>query len=139
MFDWLDSHKGLAGTLSAISLGVFVLSLFLVPTLVARIPADYFMRRRPASGSFAAHHPALRWTLRILKNVAGVVIILAGLAMLALPGQGILTVLIGIPLLDFPGKRRLELAIVCRKTVRKTIDWMRKKKGAPPMELPREC
>ena len=37
---------------------------------------------------------------------------LVGVAMLALPGQGLLTMLVGIMLMNFPGKFRLEQALI---------------------------
>ena len=46
----------------------------------------------------------LMWGLR---NAVGLVLVTAGLAMLVLPGQGIITLLVGIILMDFPGKHRL--------------------------------
>ena len=61
---------------------------------------------------------------------------LAGIAMLALPGQGILTILVGITLLNFPGKRRLELRIVRQRRVLRAINWMRAKAKRPPLVLP---
>jgi hypothetical protein len=56
--------------------------------------------------------------------------------MLVLPGQGILTILIGISLLEFPGKRRLELAIVKRSSIRRAIDRIRQRSGTEPLNLP---
>jgi hypothetical protein len=41
------------------------------------------------------------------KNALGVLFYLSGLAMLILPGQGLLTIFIGLVLLDFPRKRVL--------------------------------
>jgi hypothetical protein len=68
--------------------------------------------------------------------VLGAVFLLAGLAMLFTPGQGLLTILMGIMLLNFPGKQRLELAIVRRPAVLKSINWVRGRAGRPPLQLP---
>ncbi|REJ76825.1 MAG: hypothetical protein DWQ29_15470 [Planctomycetota bacterium] len=83
-------------------------------------------------------HPVLRWTVRVLKNLLGVFLVLAGLAMSvpAVPGQGLLTILIGITLLDLPGKRKMELAIVRRKRVLRAINWIRAKAGRAALEIP---
>ena len=70
------------------------------------------------------------------KNVAGVILVVLGIAMLILPGQGILTVLVGIGLLDFPGKRRLELWLVRLPGVLKAIHWLRRRRHRPPLEVP---
>ena len=74
--------------------------------------------------------------VRITKNLVGVLLVLVGLAMLVLPGQGILTILIGISLLEFPGKHRLELAIVKRSSIRRAIDRIRQRSGTEPLNLP---
>jgi len=67
--------------------------------------------------------------LLIGKNLLGCVIIVAGIVMLVLPGQGILTILAGIMLLDFPGKYRLLRWIVARPQVLRTLNWLRRRAG----------
>ncbi|MFB3064894.1 MAG: PGPGW domain-containing protein [Planctomycetota bacterium] len=57
------------------------------------------------------------------KNLLAVVLVVAGVAMLFLPGQGILTILVGLGLLSVPGKRKLELWIVRRPAVLRAIQW----------------
>ena len=59
----------------------------------------------------------------------------AGIAMLLLPGQGVLTILIGIMLLDFPGKRSLEFWIIRQRGVLKAANWIRRKSNHPPLEV----
>ncbi len=79
------------------------------------------------------HHPVLRLVGHVVKNLVGVVFLLAGFAMLFLPGQGILTMLIGLSLLDFPGKRRLEGKLIGQPSVLRAINSMREKFGKPPL------
>jgi hypothetical protein len=43
--------------------------------------------------------------------------------------------LIGISLLDFPGKRRLERRIAMHRHVRRSIDWIRQRRGRPPLRF----
>ena len=71
-----------------------------------------------------------------LKNLAGLGIVVLGVAMLLLPGQGILTILIGLTLLDFPGKRRLEIWFVRRSSILNGINRIRKKARREPLMLP---
>jgi len=78
-------------------------------------------------------HPVLRFAALILKNILGVIFVIAGIAMLILPGQGVLTILIGISLMDFPGKRRFEARIVGQRTVLNVINSLRTKFGKPPL------
>jgi hypothetical protein len=73
---------------------------------------------------------------RLGKNLLGILIVLAGVAMLLLPGQGILTILIGLMLLDLPGKRRLERRLVQQPSVWRAINWMRAKAHKPALEWP---
>ncbi len=63
-------------------------------------------------------------------------LLLAGLAMMVLPGQGIVTVLVALTLLNFPGKRRLELRIIGQRQVYQVVNWIRERAGQPPLILP---
>ena len=136
MLDWLRENETLLWWLGIGSVVTFVGSLLLVPWLAARIPADYFMpRNRPAS-RLRQQHPALRLVLAILRNVLGILILLAGVAMLVLPGQGLLTIIIGLMLIDFPGKYRLEQWAIRQGPVHKSINWLRAKARREPLQLP---
>jgi hypothetical protein len=108
---------------------MFVASLLFVPWLVSRLTADYFIRHRRQVEERRQFHPVLAFILWFLRNVAGVVLLVAGIAMLVLPGQGILTLLIGISLMDFPGKHRLLESFVQLRQVRKSLNWIRRKAG----------
>ena len=72
------------------------------------------------------------------KTISLVLFVIAGITMLALPGQGILTILIGISLMNFPGKRKLELRIIGQHTIYKAVNWIRAKAHKPPLQLPPE-
>ena len=112
----------------------FIGSLIAIPLILVRLPADYFDTRTPRHW-MKDHHPMLRLLGLVLKNVIGVVFLLAGVAMLFLPGQGLLTMLIGISLMDFPKKRELEAKMVGQPTVLGVINSMRQKFGKPPLTL----
>ncbi|MDO9516370.1 MAG: PGPGW domain-containing protein, partial [Syntrophales bacterium] len=73
----------------------------------------------------------------IVKNLAGVVFVVAGIVMLFMPGQGILTILIGVMLMNFPGKRLLELRTISQPSVLGAINWVRARSQRPPLALPR--
>ena len=136
MFPWLHGHEAVLWWMGALSVAAFVGTLIALPILVARIPADYFRRDR----RYARHHHAQSTVPRVLglllKNLLGVVLILAGVAMLLLPGQGILTILIGLMLMNFPGKRALERCLVQQPSVLRAINWMRAKAHQPALEVP---
>lgn len=131
---WLEEHEALLWSLTVISVVMFVGTLFLMPVLIARLPADYFVRRPVRD--WPGRRPAVHVLLVLLKNVLGAVLLTAGLAMLVLPGQGLLTMLVGILLLDFPGKRRLERWLIRHKPLLRAANWIRARRGRPPLELP---
>ena len=133
MLEILLSKEVLIG-LSVFSVVCFVGSLITIPFILVRLPANYFEESYPRSW-FRNHHPVLRVLAHLIKNMVGLVFVLAGIAMLVLPGQGILTILIGISFLDFPGKRRLEAKLVGQPPVFRAINNMREKFGHPPLTL----
>lgn len=122
--------------LAILFLITFVVSLAIVVAIVVRLPATYFtQKRRPFLGGV---HPVPRIALIILKNVAGVAVVAAGLLMSlpGVPGQGFLTIFIGLMLVDFPGKYRLERAIIRRRAVHGIINRLRNRFGRPPLQIP---
>ena len=69
------------------------------------------------------------------KNVLGAVLMIAGVAMLVLPGQGLLTMVLGFLLIDFPGKYRLERWLVARPMVHRPLNWIRRRAGREPLKV----
>jgi len=98
------------------------------------MPADYFTRQRPY---YHGRHPIIHWTIIISKNLFGIIFLLAGIAILFLPGQGIITIMLAVTLLDFPGKRKLEQQFIGLPGVLKTINRIRKREGQPPLLAPK--
>jgi len=120
--------------LGILSVVFFVGSLIAIPMLLVWLPVDYFDENRPRD-RFRTSHPVIRIGFYVLKNLIGAVFVIAGIAMLVLPGQGVLTILIGISMLNFPGKRKLESRIVGRPAVFKTINSIRARFGKPPLVI----
>ena len=133
MFDsllqYILSHENLVFWSLLISAITFVGTLLIVPALVCRIPVDYFSHTRREPTAWVEHHPIIRMILLIAKNLFGYVVILMGIAMLVLPGQGLLTIIIGLMLINFPGKYHLERWLVSRKPILRSANWLRKKNG----------
>jgi hypothetical protein len=136
MFAWLRGHEAVLWWMGALSVATFVGTLIGLPILVARIPADYFRTDR-RSASHHAQSSVPRVLSVLLKNLLGIVLILAGVAMLVLPGQGILTILMGLMLMNFPGKRALERRLVQQPSVLRAINWMRARAHQPALEVPK--
>ena len=141
MMDWL-SNIWASLTLGKILLGVLILvvsfafSTLVVSVIMVKIPANYFH-------SDYEHHfltdknPVLRWTVIIIKNLVGVLLILIGLIMAfpGVPGPGVLTILIGLILIDLPGKRKLEALIIKRPTILSAVSSLRARYNKEPLLL----
>lgn len=121
--------------LSLLSLFTFVVSLVSLPFLVARIPTDYFSHERRNPGTWTTLPPVLRLIMTGLKNLLGLLLLAGGLIMLFLPGQGLLTMAMGMLLMNYPGKYRLERRIVAIPTVLRGLNWLRSRRGAPPLAV----
>ncbi len=137
VLEWIGDQKALVGWLATLSFVTFVGTLIAIPLLVARIPEDYFVRRRRHRLSWWERHPALRVVGVISKNAFGSLFIVAGIAMLVLPGQGIITIVVGLLLIDFPGKFRLERWLARRRPLMRGINWIRSRSGRPPLLEPK--
>ena len=137
--EFADRHAAALSAVGAASLAAFVGGLLALPWLAARIPADYFLGDRPpAAVSRRTGRPRPAWAVwagRLGRNAAGGVLILAGAAMLVLPGQGVLTMLAGLILTDLPGKRRLEKAVVRRRLVLRGLNALRRRRGVEPLRV----
>jgi len=132
IWHWAAANGDLLGWLFVGSLTSLVLCALLLPAMVLRLPADCFASSRDEQ---PVPRTACAWLLRIAKNALGLVFLLAGIAMLLLPGQGVLTILIGLMLLNFPGKRGLERRIVGRPIILKLLNRMRVKRDLPPLNV----
>lgn len=124
-----------AVALGVLSLVLFVVGLLAAPVIVARLPRDYFCDAR-VSRPAPARGAVLLLFVRVAKNVLGLCLLLAGIAMLVLPGQGLLTILAALLILDFPGKRALLQRLYRVPRVERALNWMRKKMKKEPFETP---
>ena len=134
--EYFHDHQEILVWLGVFSAVTFVGSLLLIPVLCVRMGEDYFMPGRDHDETLAGRHPVIRWTGLVLKNIIGVLLVVAGIAMLFLPGQGLLTIVIGIMMLNFPGKRRLELWMIRLPGVLRAINYLRGRAKHPPLQLP---
>ncbi|MHC4516897.1 MAG: PGPGW domain-containing protein [Planctomycetota bacterium] len=138
MLDWIRDHESLLYWLGIISVVSLVASLIAIPMLIARLPQDYFAHRRRHRLREDRRSPIALLGV-IVKNLFGGLLVLAGILMLALPGQGILTILIGLTIMNFPGKYRLERWLVGRPAVLKALNWIRAKTNKPPLHVSLEA
>lgn len=135
MISWIQSQDASFWWMATFSAVFFVITLVGAPMLALRIPADYFAKGKRATEPGNNLPTGVRPIFKIVKNVLGAVLIVAGVLMLALPGQGVFAILIGLMLLDFPGKRRTVRWIVSRPWVFRSINKFRRRHGRPPLVL----
>jgi hypothetical protein len=101
--------------------------------LVALIPEDYFINKRVSK--IRSINPLLWYIFLIIKNIIGYSLILGGIMMLVLPGQGIFTIIIGLMLSNYPGKYSIERRFIAIPSILKSINWLRRKSNKPPINL----
>ena len=136
LITWIRDHDTTLWWLASGSVIMFVGGLILVPLLVVRIPHDYFAHEERPPAPWSNQHWFVQILLLVVKNILGVILLLLGIAMLLLPGQGLLSILMGIMLLNFPGKFQLERWFVRRPAVLRSINWLRGKANQDPLLLP---
>ena len=126
-------YKNFILWLGSISFLVFIFSLISIKWLVALIPSDYFIEDK--RNKYQSSYP-LTWLISIIiKNIVGYILIVGGILMLVLPGQGLFTIVIGLMLSNYPGKYFIERNFIAIPSVLKTINWLRKKSNKPPLKV----
>ncbi len=116
------------------SIVMFAGSLVALPVVVARLPKDAFDPAREATRRH--RHPVLAIVVLVARNLVGIVFVVAGLAMLVLPGQGLLTLALGVVFLDVPGKDVLERKLTETSAFRRGANWMRRRMRREPFDFP---
>ena len=126
---WVLAHWLWIAILSVI---VVIASFIGFSVFIISLPPDYFTQKKQVS---RIKNSIVRVCLQLLKNVIGVIALIAGLVMLLAPGQGVLTILVGVILCDFPGKRTLEHKLIARPFVLSAINRIRLRYKRPPIVL----
>lgn len=131
---WIEFAETHAAVLLGFSLATLIMTFIMLPIMIMRLPADYFIaghRPRPLS-----RHLILHLALIALKNLIGLAFVILGILLLFLPGQGLLTLIIGLTIMNYPGKFTLERWLVLRPHVLPALNWLRQRYGTPPLEEP---
>lgn len=119
--------------LGTISFIIFIFSLLSIKWLVALIPSDYFLNK--TNSKFKSTYPLIWIIIIVVKNIIGYTLIIGGILMLVLPGQGLFTILIGLMLSNYPGKYFIERKFIAIPSILRGINWLRKKSNSPPIEI----
>jgi hypothetical protein len=133
VWNFTAEHAALLVTGSLLSL---VISAILGPALILQLPAGYFTYRHRHAVAKQRSHPALHLVLTTTKNLIGAIFVVAGIALLVLPGQGIITLLAGAVIMNYPGKFEFERWLVSRPRVLPALNWLRTKYGREPLQPP---
>ena len=143
MPDWLDSWLSTRGELLQwavlLSLGLLVVGSLLLPVVVLRIPPGYFSSPEAPGHSPVRNRTPLALAAAAVRNLAGGLLVLTGVAMLFVPGQGLLAIAVGLALMDFPGKPKVLRRLVLRRRILSSINRFRRRFGRPPLEAPAEA
>jgi hypothetical protein len=132
ILDMARQYQEILTLLTIVSAAGFVFGLVAVSRLVCWLPANYFM-------GFGAPGPApklLRRRVRVVKNLAGLVLVFLGFVMLFVPGQGLLTLFLGIVVMDFPGKKKMIIWLIRMRRIQSSLNWIRKKNRRTPFVFP---
>jgi hypothetical protein len=133
MLSYIQENENVLLIIGIVSLVSFLATLVIIPWIVLRIPADYFSKPRRVSLVSSDTHPSIKLIVLVVKNLFGIGVVLLGIALLVLPGQGLLTVLIGGMLIDFPGKYRCQRWLISREPVFRSANWLREKGNKNPL------
>jgi len=119
-----------------LSIILFFATLLLIFLVIWWLPADYFISNSSHLSSLE-QNPALSKILFLVRNIIGVILIILGIIMLVLPGQGVLTIVIGLILVDFPKKKEFINKLIASKSVQKSLNYLRKKMNKEPFIFPK--
>ncbi len=129
------SHETMLWYLTLFSLVSFISSLFIVPLIIVKLPADYFMQEGREITPSVNLHLSIRVILIVCKNVLGIILLILGIIMLVTPGQGLLCILAGVMFINFPGKRSLQRWLLRHKPLIQSANWLRERCQVEPLQI----
>ena len=132
-FEFLSDYKIYLVWLGTLSFTIFIFSLLTIKWLVALIPSDYFIKKN--NSEFRSNYPIFWLVSIIIKNLVGYTLIIGGILMLVLPGQGLFTIFVGLMLSNYPGKFYIERKFIAIPSFLRAINWLRKKSNTPSIKI----
>ena len=107
IYEWLEKNSYVLLYLGVFSFCIFFMSIFGIKYFAAKIPQVYFTNNQRVSK--LKESSIVLWLFYMI--------------------------LIGLVMSDYPGKQNLERRIISIKTVRRGINWLRKKSGVKKIEF----
>ena len=132
VWDILFHYSDIIGGLGVLSVAMFLFSVLLLPVLIIRLPEDFYIEKE---NKHSQSRRPKRFFRGLFLNILGILLLITGILMLFLPGQGLLTIALAFAFLDFPGKKRLEHWILNNTKILKMANWIRKRANCPPLRL----
>jgi hypothetical protein len=114
--------------LSLASLGASIVGVLAIPWLVCRMPVDWFARPPQSLAMRLRASPGAT----VARNGAGLLLTLLGVALLFLPGQGILTIVLGLVLTDLPVRDRGIRWVATRPALARQLQAWRARANVAP-------
>lgn len=135
VLNWVENHQTLITVITISSIIIFIGTLVFIPWLIIRLPRDYFANPDHDHYNLFGDHPLAVLIVNIARNIIGSGLILVGILLLVLPGQGLLTIILGFLLTRFPGKQKFVYWLVKKNNVHRSINWIRRKANKPDIVL----
>ena len=135
---WLTGYSSILIGLGGLSVLILVFSIAGMGWFIAQIPEDYFTYDKRRGKHWNKYSSKARIAIIIFKNIFGGIMLVSGLFLLVLPGQGLLTMVIGLFLIDYPGKFQLEQKIISIPSIFRSLNWFRAKARKPNLLHPRK-
>jgi len=137
IISWSSMNSDLLFLLGSLSIFILIISVFMMVLIISFLPEDYFKseNRNLISSVQNSRYPLLKLLVLITKNFFGVLLLLSGILMLVLPGQGILTIITGLVFMDYPGKYKFERKLIRQKGVINSINWIRSRLSKPSLKV----
>ena len=134
---WSSMNSDLLFLLGSLSIFILIISVFMMVVIISFLPEDYFKseNRNLISRVQNSRYPLLKLLVLITKNFFGILLLLSGILMLVLPGQGILTIITGLVFIDYPGKYKFERKLLRQKGVINSINWIRSRLNKPSLKV----
>ena len=137
IISWSSMNSDLLFLLGSLSIFILIISVFMMVLIISFLPEDYFKseNRNLISSVQNSQYPLLKLLVLITKNFFGILLLLSGILMLVLPGQGILTIITGLVFMDYPGKYKFERKLLKQKGVINSINWIRSRLNKQPLKV----
>ena len=133
-WDWISDNYRVIQWIGLVSVVLFFLSLFILRCVIVRLPDDYFVIDYPASNKHSGN--LIDLALRVAKNLFGFLLIICGIILLFIPGQGLVTIVLGAWIIDLPWIIKIKRKFVYSRLVKGALNWIRSKNGVSLFKFP---